>query len=614
MIVTCPACSARYKINQSKIQGRGAKITCPRCGHRFVVYRDHPDSALPSDVGSIDFGSVGLSWRVRQRGKITFQFYELSALQEFLRDGTIQRKDQISYDGREWRRLDELDDLEAHFWDVFQRARRGEIAPATHEESDDDEDETDMPTTIVGRGSARGQGLRQAVAESDETPRMPPQTTSPSAMGRRPPSPPPERHRDPEDPVMHDESEEDEPEFDVIEDERNTEPPTTRRGPGPIPGSASQSPRSGAGGPPRSSKTIVPGATLIPHSMPGESEARSRYGDEAWLVENEAERARRETTPKSAGHRTTRPLDTGRSGDPGRTDKPVARPDLPPRSESPRSNPPRSNPPRSSPPRSNPPRSEPAGRIGDSRSGENPRQIPSRQSPSSQPGQPGSSYPSYAKGSSMTSPTPPPPPVLRTGTAQPSPMQRALPLAALGFVGVVAIGLGFVGVLWLAGIVGQPPAPEPVPVPAPPPVVAPAPVEPPPPVEPEPAPEPPPKPKAKAKPKPAPAEPVPAEPVPVEPVPAPAVPGPAPAEPAPAVPVPAVPVPAVPGPAAPAPLPAPEPAEPAPAPEPAAPVPAPAPTPGPAPPAPEPPAPAPAPAEPAPAAPAPAPAQPGPGP
>lgn len=45
MIVTCPACSARYKINESKIKGRGAKITCPRCAHRFVVYRDESAGA-----------------------------------------------------------------------------------------------------------------------------------------------------------------------------------------------------------------------------------------------------------------------------------------------------------------------------------------------------------------------------------------------------------------------------------------------------------------------------------------------------------------------------------------------------------------------------------------
>lgn len=42
MIVTCPACSSRYRIREDKIQGRGARITCPSCGHKFVVEREQP--------------------------------------------------------------------------------------------------------------------------------------------------------------------------------------------------------------------------------------------------------------------------------------------------------------------------------------------------------------------------------------------------------------------------------------------------------------------------------------------------------------------------------------------------------------------------------------------
>ena len=37
MIVQCPACSSRYRINEDKIPGRGARVTCPSCGHKFVV-------------------------------------------------------------------------------------------------------------------------------------------------------------------------------------------------------------------------------------------------------------------------------------------------------------------------------------------------------------------------------------------------------------------------------------------------------------------------------------------------------------------------------------------------------------------------------------------------
>lgn len=40
MVITCPACSARYRLNPDKIKGRGAKITCPKCSHVFVVFSD----------------------------------------------------------------------------------------------------------------------------------------------------------------------------------------------------------------------------------------------------------------------------------------------------------------------------------------------------------------------------------------------------------------------------------------------------------------------------------------------------------------------------------------------------------------------------------------------
>ncbi len=40
MVITCPSCSARYRLNPDKIQGRGAKITCPKCSHVFVVFTD----------------------------------------------------------------------------------------------------------------------------------------------------------------------------------------------------------------------------------------------------------------------------------------------------------------------------------------------------------------------------------------------------------------------------------------------------------------------------------------------------------------------------------------------------------------------------------------------
>ena len=43
MVITCPACEARYRLNRDKIQGRGAKITCPKCAHVFVVFNEEEE-------------------------------------------------------------------------------------------------------------------------------------------------------------------------------------------------------------------------------------------------------------------------------------------------------------------------------------------------------------------------------------------------------------------------------------------------------------------------------------------------------------------------------------------------------------------------------------------
>lgn len=52
MIVTCESCKSRYKLDDAKITGRGAKITCPKCRNVFVVYAQpdpaSADTAAPS--------------------------------------------------------------------------------------------------------------------------------------------------------------------------------------------------------------------------------------------------------------------------------------------------------------------------------------------------------------------------------------------------------------------------------------------------------------------------------------------------------------------------------------------------------------------------------------
>jgi predicted Zn finger-like uncharacterized protein len=165
MIVTCPSCSARYKIKDSKLEGRGARITCPRCAHRFVVYRDDGSagSSVPGNVDALDFNTVGVTWRVRKGIGVTYEFHDLATLRGFLDEGQVDRWDRLSYDNRTWTPIDTISDLSAHFHDIWEKAKRGEIQVQEEEDDEDDEDESDAPTTIVGRGSSLASEIRQAV-------------------------------------------------------------------------------------------------------------------------------------------------------------------------------------------------------------------------------------------------------------------------------------------------------------------------------------------------------------------------------------------------------------------------------------------------------------------
>ena len=49
MIVACEHCGSRYSLDESKMPGRGARVTCPNCSHVFVVYRESIEDAGGAD-------------------------------------------------------------------------------------------------------------------------------------------------------------------------------------------------------------------------------------------------------------------------------------------------------------------------------------------------------------------------------------------------------------------------------------------------------------------------------------------------------------------------------------------------------------------------------------
>ncbi len=65
MIVTCSNCGARYRIREDRLTASRARITCKKCGHKFIVSRD--DGAVARSSAD------GLPVRVAGGGQRSFE-------------------------------------------------------------------------------------------------------------------------------------------------------------------------------------------------------------------------------------------------------------------------------------------------------------------------------------------------------------------------------------------------------------------------------------------------------------------------------------------------------------------------------------------------------------
>lgn len=201
MIVTCESCKSRYKLDDAKITGRGAKITCPKCKHVFVVYArpvgdaaapevsppsaqkppavaapaaspspvvpppadqewedDEPtriqgdkkghEVALPprrepteerqkgemaARAAALDFRKVGVTtWKVKVKIGLIYDFSDIKTLRKYIQDGRVTPADVISCDGKTWKPIGEIPDLDVFFAETWDRlaAKRDEEAAA----------------------------------------------------------------------------------------------------------------------------------------------------------------------------------------------------------------------------------------------------------------------------------------------------------------------------------------------------------------------------------------------------------------------------------------------------------------------------------------------------
>jgi len=236
MIVTCDQCGSRYKLDDAKITGRGARITCPSCRNVFVVFKSDGDtpgvastprtrpsaptsasspsgggmrvtmvaaSAAPAqaqlNADTLDFKKVGIaSWKVKVKIGLVYDFNDLNTLRKYIQDGRVTEDDLLSHNGDNWTSIGDIPDLEAHFIRIYLDAETGLqrsegaaetpaptpslATPSPLPEKDDDtgfEDE-DSPTMIMGMGD-----LAESVSTGSHAAIANPGASSSRSKGRR---------------------------------------------------------------------------------------------------------------------------------------------------------------------------------------------------------------------------------------------------------------------------------------------------------------------------------------------------------------------------------------------------------------------------------------------
>ena len=59
MIIECQTCHARFRLDESRIKGRGARVKCRKCGDSIVVLKDGASTPpAPGGDGFFDLGSA----------------------------------------------------------------------------------------------------------------------------------------------------------------------------------------------------------------------------------------------------------------------------------------------------------------------------------------------------------------------------------------------------------------------------------------------------------------------------------------------------------------------------------------------------------------------------
>ena len=134
MDITCPQCKTEYEFDDSKISEAGVTVKCTNCNYMFKVRRKavvemEPVSPAAPDVPPAGEPPTKRPWMIRASDGETYNFHELTTLQQWIVERKVTRDDQISRSGETWKSLGDISELSS-FFQVVDAASAAELSPA----------------------------------------------------------------------------------------------------------------------------------------------------------------------------------------------------------------------------------------------------------------------------------------------------------------------------------------------------------------------------------------------------------------------------------------------------------------------------------------------------
>jgi predicted Zn finger-like uncharacterized protein len=117
MKITCPACSASYNIDSTRVSANGMTMRCPKCAQSFHVSADGSTSAEAPAIGTstmLDGGGASIQneqyYVKRPTGKV-FGPFDSSAIQMMLKTSKLAGDAEVSIDKLSWSPISSIPDF-----------------------------------------------------------------------------------------------------------------------------------------------------------------------------------------------------------------------------------------------------------------------------------------------------------------------------------------------------------------------------------------------------------------------------------------------------------------------------------------------------------------------